>query len=64
MTKKQKIQEGLIDRIFNALEMGVEKNRKKANAKAMKDPKVQRRLKNIKKEIDRLSKDIDDRLGI
>ncbi len=64
MTKKQQIQEGLIDKAFNALKKGIEINRKKANVKAMKDPKVQRRLKNIKKEIDRLTKDIDDRIGI
>ena len=34
MTEKQKIQEGLIDKVFGALEKGIKKARKKATAKA------------------------------
>ena len=64
MTKKQQIQEGLIDKAFNALKRGVEINRKKANRKAMRDPKVQRKFKDIKKSLDRLSDELDDIMGI
>jgi hypothetical protein len=49
---KNKITEGLIDRLFGALYKGLEKTRKKATRKAMKDPKVQRKFKEIKKNID------------
>jgi len=64
MTKKQQIQEGLIDKAFNALKKGIEKNRKKANRKAMRDPKVQKKFRDIKKSLDRLSNDLDDIMGI
>ena len=64
MTKKQKIQEGLIDRFFDGLTKAIKKQRTKATAKAMRDPKIQRRLKDIKQNIERLSNDLDDRLGI
>ena len=49
---KNKITEGLIDRLFGALYKGLENTRKKATRKAMKDPKVQRKFKEIKKNID------------
>lgn len=64
MTKKQQIQEGLIDKAFNALKRGIETNRKKANRKAMRDPKVQKKFRDIKKNLDRLSNDLDDIMGI
>ena len=64
MTKKQQRQEGLIDKAFNALKRGVEINRKKVNRKAMRDPKVQRKFKDIKKSLDRLSDELDDIMGI
>ena len=64
MTKKQQIQEGLIDKAFNALKRGVEINRKKVNRKAMRDPKVQRKFKDIKKSLDRLGDELDDIMGI
>ena len=49
---KNKITEGLIDRLFGALYKRLEKTRKKATRQAMKDPKVQRKFKEIKKNID------------
>ena len=51
MTEKQKIQEGLIDMVFGALEKGIKKARKKATAKAMRDPKVKKIVSSIKKDL-------------
>ena len=51
---KEKINEGLIDRLFGVLEKGLKKSREKATARAMKDPKVQRKFKKLKKDIDEL----------
>ena len=49
---KEKINEGLIDRLFGVLEKGLKKSREKATASAMKDPKDQRKFKKLKKDID------------
>ena len=51
---KEKINEGLIDRLFGVLEKGLKKSREKATARAMKDPKVPRKFKKLKKDIDEL----------
>jgi len=56
---KNKITEGLIDRLFGALYKGLEKTRKKATRQAMKDPKVQRKFKEIKKNIDEIAKRVE-----
>lgn len=59
MSTKKQIQEGLIDKFFGVFEKGLEKSRKKATVKALKDPKVQREFKEIKKNIENISKRID-----
>jgi len=59
MSNRKQIQEGLIDKFFGVFEKGLEKNRKKATAKALKDPQVQREFKQIKKNIEDISKRID-----
>mgnify|MGYP001222172852 FL=1 len=64
MTEKQKIQEGLIDKVFGALEKGIKKARRKATAKAMRDPKVQAKFRDIKKRSDDLHDELEKLLGI
>ena len=56
---KNKITEGLIDRLFNALYKGLEKNRKKTTAKALKNPKVQSKFRQIKKDMDAAYAELD-----
>lgn len=59
MSNRKQIHEGLIDRLFGILEKGLEKNRKKATARALQDPKVQHKFKRIKKDMDDVYKELD-----
>jgi len=59
MSNRKQIQEGLIDKFFGILEKGLEKNRKKATAKALKNPKIQQKFKRIKKDMDDAYKELD-----
>ena len=59
MSNRKQIQEGLIDKFFGVFEKGLEKSREKATAKALKDPKIQRKFKQIKKDMDAAYKELD-----
>jgi len=53
---KEKINENFIDRFFGIFEKGLKKTREKATAKALKDPKIQREFKQLKKNMDDIVK--------
>jgi hypothetical protein len=55
---KEKINEGLIDRFFGVFEKALKKSREKATAKALKDPKIQRQFKELKKDMDDIVKEM------
>ena len=53
---KEKINEGLIDRFFGVFEKSLKKSREKATAKALRDPKLQKQFKELKKDMDDIVK--------
>jgi len=53
---KEKINEGLIDRFFGVFEKALKKSREKASVRALKDPKIQRKFKELKKDMDDIVK--------
>ena len=59
MSNRKQIQEGLIDKFFGVFEKGLEKSREKATAKALKDPKIERKFKQIKKDMDDANRQLD-----
>lgn len=59
MSNRKQIQEGLIDKFFGVFEKGLEKQRKAASAKALKQPHIQRKFKDLKRKNDELAKELE-----